>query len=237
MDVAKAFTYVFDDERWVGKIGIGAIISLLTFLIVPIFLLSGWAVGVTRNVMNNETHPMPEWDDWGTLLRDGFAIFIATVVYTLPFWLIVCIAAVATLGFGGMSEMNEDVAAAGLFATFGLLFCLTAVFILALFFISPAIIIQYVRTNDLAACFRFGEVIALTRENIGDIFIAALAPFLISLVLSAVLGVVSVVPIIGWCGGPILGMAAGPYLSASVGHLYGQIAAKIGGNKEMEFAQ
>lgn len=50
MDISKAFSYVFKDEQWAGKIGIGALISLLSFLIIPIPLLSGWMVGITRNV-------------------------------------------------------------------------------------------------------------------------------------------------------------------------------------------
>lgn len=236
MDIAKSFTYVFDDERWVGKIGIGALVSLLTFLILPIFLLSGWVVGITRNVMHGEEHPMPVWEDLGTLLRDGFAIFVASLVYTLPFWLLACIAGVASIGFGGLSELNEDVAAAGLVATFGLVGCLALVFMLALFFISPAIVIQYVRTNELSACFRFGEVIGLARDNIGDIMIVALTAFVASLIISTVLGVFSAIPLIGWCGGPIIGLAAGPYLSAIIGHLYGQLAAKIGGEKPPKFA-
>ncbi len=231
MDISKAFSYVFKDEQWAGKIGIGALVSLFSFLIIPIPLLSGWMVGITRNVMDGEENPMPVWEDLGALFRDGLSILAASFVYSLPFLLLVCIATVATAGFGSLTEMSEEAATAGIFATFGLTFCLSGIFLLALFFISPAIVIQYVRTNELAACFRFSEVIAIARENAGDIAIAALTPFLASLVISSVLGVFSIIPIIGWCGGPIIGIAVGTYLSAIVGHLYGQIAAKIGGEK------
>lgn len=48
MDIAKAFTYVFEDARWITKIGIAAIVSLLSFLIIPIPLLTGYLVAVTR---------------------------------------------------------------------------------------------------------------------------------------------------------------------------------------------
>lgn len=236
MDISKAFSYVFEDEQWVGKIGIGALISMASILIIPAPLLTGWTVGVTRNVLDGAEQPMPAWEDLGTLFRDGLSIFAASIVYTLPFWLIACIATIASAGFGGLTEVNGDVAAAGIFATFGLAFCLGFLFLLVLFFISPAIVIQYVRTNELAACFRFGEVLAIARDNMGDIAIAALTPFVASIVISAVLGLFSVIPIIGWCGGPIIGFAVGPYLSAIVGHLYGQIAAKIDGSKEAKFA-
>ncbi|KAA3664316.1 MAG: DUF4013 domain-containing protein [Chloroflexi bacterium] len=174
---------------------------------------------------------MPGWEDLGTLFRDGLSIIAASFVYSLPFLLLVCIGTVATAGFGSLTEMSEEAAAAGIFATFGLTFCLSAIFILALFFISPAIVIQYVRTDELAACFRFSEIIDIVRENAGDIAIAAFTPFLASIVISSVLGIFAMIPIIGWCGGPIIGIAVGPYLSAIVGHLYGQIAAKIDGEK------
>jgi len=77
MDVARAFTYITEDERWVGKIVIGAVISFFTFLLLPIPLLAGWMVGITRNVMAGVERPLPEWDDFGTLFRDGLAVVVA----------------------------------------------------------------------------------------------------------------------------------------------------------------
>jgi uncharacterized membrane protein len=111
-------------------------------------------------------------------------------------------------------------------ATWGLVTCLSLIFFVVLFFLSPAIVLQYVKTNELSAMFRFRDVVAIARNNVGDIVIAALASFAASLVISIVLGVFSAIPIIGWCGGPIIGIAVGPYLTAVTGHLYGQIAAK-----------
>ena len=237
MDVAKAFTFVTEDERWMGKIGIGAAISLASFLIIPIPLLVGYLVGITRNVKEGVERPLPEWDDFGQLFMDGLSVIVGQIVYTLPFWIIMCIAIFASVGLGGLSggEVNQDVVAAGFLATWGLVICLSLIFALALLFLSPALVIQYVNTNELGAMFRFSEVIAIARENVGDIVIAALASFAASLVISVVLGVFSAIPIVGWCGGPIIGIVVGPYLTAVTGHLYGQIAAK-GDSKEAKFA-
>lgn len=237
MDVAKAFNYVFEDERWMGKLGLGALISLLSFLILPAFLLYGYAIGITRNVMNDEKRPLPEWEDLGTLLKDGLAMFLAGIVYTLPFWLLVCIAFAATIGFGGLGEatqISEDAVTAGILATYGLVACLIILLALAFFFISPAIAIQYVREGDLAACFRFGEVLAIVRDNFGDILIAGLTPFAVSFVMSIVFGVLSIIPCLGWIASILLSVAAGPYLTAVTGHLYGQIAGKVGGTPPEE---
>ena len=232
MDVAKAFTYVTEDDRWIGKLGLGVLVSLLSFLIFPAFLLTGYLVGITRNVMNGEKRPLPEWEDLGTLFKDGLSIMVASVVYTLPFWLLICIAFAATVGFGGLGEatqISEDAVAAGILATYGLVGCLTLIFILALFFLSPAIVIQYVREGDLAACFRFGEVLAIVRDNIGDILIAGLTPFAASFVLSLLFGVLNIIPCLGTIAAILLSIAMGPDLTAVTGHLYGQIAGKIGG--------
>lgn len=237
MDVAKAFTFVTEDERWMGKIGIGVAISLVSFLIIPIPLLVGYLVGITRNVKQGVERPLPEWDDFGRLFKDGLAVILGQIVYTLPFWIIVCIALVASVGLGGLAEANanEDVVAAGFLATWGLVICLSLIFAVALFFLSPAIVIQYVNTDELGAMFRFGEVIGIARENVGDIVVAALATFGASLVLAMVLGVVNIAPCIGQIISFIVSIAVGPYLTAVSGHLYGQIAAK-GGGKEEKFA-
>lgn len=237
MDVAKAFTYFSEDERWVGKLGIGVLISLVSVLVLPVFLLYGYAIGITRNVMHGEERPLPEWEDIGTLFKDGLSIFAASIVYTLPFWLLACIAFASTIGFGGLGEatqISEDAIAAGILATWGLVACLTLVFALAFFFISPAIVIQYVREGDLASCFRFSEVLAIVRDNFGDILIAGLTPFAASFVFSLVFGVLSIIPCLGWIASFVLGVAIGPYLTAVTGHLYGQIAGKIGGKRPDE---
>ena len=237
MDVAKAFTYITDDERWMGKLGIGVLISLVSFLILPAFLLSGYMVGIARNVMNGEKRPLPEWEDLGTLFMDGLSIVIVSIVYTLPFWLLTCIAFATTVGFGGLSEatqISEDAVVAGILATWGLIGCLFLIFMLAFFFISPAIVIQYVREGNLSACFRFGEVLALVRDNFADILIAGLTPFAASFVLSIVVTALNLIPCLGTIVGLVLSFAMGPYLAAVSGHLYGQIAGKIGGTPPEE---
>ncbi|MEM7332033.1 MAG: DUF4013 domain-containing protein [Chloroflexota bacterium] len=221
MDIAKSFTYIFDDEKWIGKIGIGVAATLLSFLIIPIFLIPGWLAATTRNVMDGKEHPLADWDDWGQLLKDGFSIVIASLVYSAPFIILFIIAFIATIGFGGLSEVSEEAAAVGLFATWGIVMCVGAIMGLALLIISPIITIQYVRTNELAACFRFGEIIQLIQDNLGDVFLLAIIPFGIGLVVSFI----TVIPCIGW----IVGLVVAPYQSAVLGHLYGQFANKLDG--------
>jgi hypothetical protein len=237
MDVTKGFTYVFEDERWINKLLIAVIVTFFSFLFFPIFFLIGYAVAITRNVRIGEEKPLPEWDDWGKLFMDGIYVFMAQIVYTLPFWLLACIALVVSGAAGGLADANSPEAAMAVFSTAGLLvFCLAIFFAVALFFISPAIIVQYVLTDDFGACFRFGEVIGIARNSISDILIVFLATFGLSMAFSVVSSVLAIIPCIGWLIAIVLGIAIGPYTTAVTGHLYGQIAAKVGG-KPYKFAE
>jgi hypothetical protein len=219
MDIGKAFSYVFRDDQWIGKIGIGAIITLLSFLLIPIPLLIGWSVGITRNVMDGFEDPMPVWEDWGKLFTDGLKVLAAQLTYTLPFWILMCIAAGFAAAAGSDSQGLQALGAVGTL----LMICVVLLFTIALFFLTPAIIIQYVRTDDLGACFRFSEVFAIARDNIADILITFLATWIAGLAIS----LVAAVPCIGW----LVALASAPYISAVSGHLYGQIAAKNGGKE------
>ena len=231
MDVAKAFTFVTEDERWIGKIGIGAAIALLSVLIIPFPLLVGYLVGITRNVRDGVERPLPEWDDFGLLFKDGLAVIVAQLVYTLPFWLITCIAIIATIGFSSMSGTNEDLSAVGISITWIVVSCVSLLFAAVLFFLSPAIVLQYVATDDLGSLFRFSEVAAIARDNLADILIAALATLAGSLILNIVVGGIAFIPCLGWVAAPILGLAGYPWLTAITGHLYGQIAVKSADGK------
>lgn len=233
MDIGKAFTFVADDEEWVTKIGIGVLISLLSFLILPAFLLLGYMVRVTQNVRDGLARPLPEWKDWEQLFMDGLYVAIAQIVYTLPFWLLVCITAVATVGLGGLSEISEDLAVMSILTTWGLVCCLLIVMAVALFFLSPAIILQYVRTHDFGSLFHFGEVLAIARENMGNILIVTAVNIGASFVLSLVLGVLNAIPCLGNLIALVISIVAGPWLLAATGHLYGQIAA--GTNKASSY--
>jgi hypothetical protein len=235
MDVGKALTFITEDERWVNKVIILLIVSFFSFLIIPIFFLIGYAIGITRNVKDGVEKPLPEWENWGQLFMDGLYIFIAQFVYTLPFLIIACIAMVATGGLGALADPggNSD-AMAALVGTTGLIIgCLGFLYVIALIFISPAIIIQYVLQNDdFGACFRFGQVFGIARDSIADIFIVVLVMIGIGFAVSMVTGVLSLIPCIGWIAALLIGLLASPYLTAVSGHLYGQIATNFLSGKQ-----
>lgn len=219
-----------DDKQWLSKLLIGVLMSILAFLIVPALILQGYLVKVIRHVMGGNWDSLPEWYDWGKLLKDGFFVTVAQFIYTLPFIILMFLGMAATGGVASLSD-GSDVAA---LATTGgglILFCLIILFAVAFLFLTPAILIQYAIKDEFSACFRLGEVADIIRNHMADILIAFLVTVVAGIVLSLLFGILAIIPCLGWIAAALIGLAVGPYITFVTGHLYGQIAAKVLDNK------
>ena len=221
MDIGKALTFVFEDDRWIVKLLIGAAMMLLSILIIPAFFVEGYMIKLMRNVMDGIENPLPEWEEWGKLFMDGLNVFIAGLVYTAPVWLLMCCGGLLFLPAGfAEGDMQEILAGIGGISFF-VLACVAMILGVIVALLIPAVTIQYAREDNLGACFRFSEVIAMTRDNIGDIIVALLVLFGVGLVL----GLLGIIPIIGI----IFTMAASIYTTVVSGHLFGKIGESIFG--------
>jgi hypothetical protein len=236
MDFGRAITYITEDERWLNKLGIGSLVLLGGMVIaIPFVWLIGYQVAIMRNVIAGEQRPLPEWDDWGKMFMDGLFVTIAMIVYTMPFLLLVCVgmifAFLPALGVGGGDDLVAMLGAmtALVWVIIG---CLSFLFIIALMFISPAVYIQYARTNELAACFRLGEVFAIARDNFVNILITVAANIGANFVLQTVAGLLAATV----CGIVLaipLGLFGAVWILAMLAHFYGQMGALMnGGQKE-----
>jgi len=85
MDIGKAFTFPFEDEDWVKKLIIGAVL-----MIVPIanFITIGYMLRTLRNVAEGREKPLPEWDQWGDDFMKGLLVVVAGFIYSLPIVLV-----------------------------------------------------------------------------------------------------------------------------------------------------
>lgn len=233
MDIGKAYLFVKDEEGWIGKIAIGAIIVFFSFLIIPIFLLVGYQIAVARNVLDGEEHPLPAWDNWGQLFMDGVVVSIAQFIYALPVILLgLCSWLVFLVPALGAGTDLETALAGG--ATIGFLaaMCVLALLSIALAFVVPALYVQYVRSGDFGSMFRFGEVIEIARQYLVDILLTILA----NIGAGLVLGVLITIASITICGGVILSFAGPVWLMVATAHLYGQIAGNVEGKGKEEAA-
>jgi len=213
MDIVKAYTFIPKDEKWISKILIGAVISLFSFLVLPIFLVYGYQLAVTRRVMKGEVNPLPEWENWGELLMDGLKIFVAIIIYALP---IILLSICSTI-VGAVVEDETVGTITGI-----VMGCVGALYGIFLAFVVPALNITYARTGDFGAMLRLGEVFAIVRENVVDILLTIVAGFVAGLLFFIIM-LVSVITI---CGPIILTFVWPVWYGVANGHLYGQIGAK-----------
>lgn len=231
MDVNKAFRFVFNDTQWISKLLIAIVMSLLSFLIIPALVLQGYVVKLIRQVMGGQDNELPEWMDYGKMLRDGFFVTVGELIWVLPFMVLFFIVAAVTGGLSNAAENSSGIVSAAAAGSGLLLACLVILMIVVFLFLTPALLIQYAREDEFAALFRFGEIFDIIRENLADILIAFLVSVVATLAIGAVSAVLLLIPILGWAAIVLLALASGPYIQFVTGHLYGQIAAKLPGGK------
>ena len=213
MDIGKSFAFVFEDKQWIVKLLIAAAILLLGILfswllfiplILALALLSGYGVEITRRVIRGTLDGLPEWDDWGSLFKDGLMVLVIGVVYALP---IIIVSICMGIPIGAFSDEANALSVTLSF----FLSCFSFLYAIAISIVLPAAIAMYADEDDLGAAFRFGEVFALVRDN--------LSTYLITFVMSWVAG------LIGGLGTLLCGVGwlfTMPYAQMVIGHLYGQ---------------
>jgi hypothetical protein len=193
LNVEEAFRFVVRDRDWPAKLGLGALFRFLSFTIIGYVLAQGYLLAFTERVARAEPLPLPEWDDWGQLLRKGLVATAFHLIYALPLLLVLF------LIFGGYIALlvalaatspsgSSDLSAAAVWAItllalagYGLFF----LFAIAFTVLFPAAHAQLVlHHGDLGAVFRFREILGFIGRYRGQYAVAVLLYFAASTALS-----------------------------------------------------
>lgn len=206
MDIAKAFSYVFEDRNWPAKILIGGILS-----IIPIvnFIPIGYALTALRNIAEGKESPLPEWDNWGGYFSKGLMAFLAGLIYALPIFIIIGFSS-AFAAIAGAGEEEALTSIVALCTTF--LYCLNIVYSLALSFWLSGALTFYALRENFGALFSLGEIFRFISANIGNYLLA----WILSLVASFVAGFGVILCVVG-----VLFTGFWAYLVWA--HLFGQV--------------
>jgi hypothetical protein len=225
MDFGKALTFMFQDPRWVAKLGIGILVTLAGIVFSPvligfvaIFILTGYTVDVVRNVLDGKEYPLPEWQDWGGFLTRGLKLVGVIIILALPF-----IPIMIPFGIGSAltNSENQAVNVIGvLFMIFG--FGLALLYGLFLVLIQPAIYVRLARTDRFAAALDVGKLWSFTRDNIGNVIIALLLTIVAGLIAAILAPLGLLVFIIGVL---VTVLFASFWQMLVQVHLYGQVGA------------
>ncbi len=229
MEYGKAFTFLTEDQQWVSKLAIAGLLVIASGIIpiLPLLLVMGYTLELTRNVARGETLPLPRWEAMEDKLKYGAIVLVIGVVYMLPMLVVgVCaggFAAATVISAGGSasaSRNGDPGAAAGIFTVLPFIFvcfaCVAAVYGVIAGLMANAATLIYLNTGTLGSAFRFREVWALVQKHLGDLIMIWVA----SLVANLGVFVVGMIT----CGlGYIVGV---PWVMFMQAHLLGQVSRK-----------
>jgi len=153
--VNDAIRYPSSDWK---KVIILGLLFLISFLIIPIFLATGYGFRALKASIAGFDE-LPEFDEWGEMFVDGLKVFVVQIVYMIvP--MIIIIAGV----FGSLSMVSPDTGMITNPTAFtGLLggTVIIGVILAIILGLIETIAIAHMAYNDseLGAAFRFGEIL------------------------------------------------------------------------------
>ena len=188
MNFKKAFTYIFEDQRWFEKLIVPLLVTLIP--VVGGMATVGYIMRVTRNVAANQAAPLPQFE-FGTDLRLGFKMFVAGFVYMLPVMLIYLIIMLPLSLIGDSDAMTGIVALVGIF---GILLILAYGLLLAV--MMPVITAKVAVQQEIKAAFQFKDVFRRLKNNFTAWLIAIGGAMLCGAVIAPLGGIVFAIGVI-----------------------------------------
>jgi hypothetical protein len=211
MDYGKAFTYPQQDPDWLKKFLIAG--ALYFVPVVGQLFVAGYGLEITRRVIENNPQVLPEWTDFGMLIKKGLYALVVGLVYALPVILLSVCAQIPNIALSlDTSGSNTEVLATVSMVVAGCLSCLIFIYAIFMGMVMPAALARVAATDQLGAAFKFGEVIGLVRSKPAVYFI-------VMLVSSLALSLLASVGLILCFVGIVFGAAYGVFVSS---HLNGQ---------------
>ena len=214
MDFGRAFTYITEDEDWLKKMAIGAVLLLTG---VGSFALIGWMIEIVRRVADNDPEPLPGWESIGDYFMGGIRMFVVALVWSLPIILVsICFSVLMIMGG---QQMDSDTFSIITVVTSLCIVLLALVYSLILMALYGPLMGQLADGREMNTLFSPAPSYALLRANLGGYVIAVLAGSFIASILAS-FGTIL-------CGiGALFGATFG---YAVFGHLVGQAHAQARG--------
>jgi hypothetical protein len=229
MDIGKSFSYPFEDNKWLSKLIIGALVSIVPILN---FAWAGYLIDLLKNVINKAAEPLPEWTDFGGKFMKGLLIWVAGLIYALP---VICLSTIfittASITLSSLTEGDTVNTLGSAFSGVGILLaCLAVLYGLLLSFFYPAMLIHFSRKETFGSLFEIGAIIKVATSNLSPYLTAWLigivAAVVVGLVVGLVSAVVGIIPCIGWLVAWVLSGLTTVYISVIWAHLFGQVASQ-----------
>lgn len=195
---SDAVTRPMESDDWIMTVLIGGVLMFLGFLIVPLFLVYGYVVGIIRDRLAGDDE-LPSFGNWATLFVEGLQAWLIGLIYMI----VPLIVGGATVGGAvlAMATGSEAGAAMG-FTTMFIGLGLTALLALVFGYVAVAAVVNFAREERFGAAFDFGELkpIVLHRD-FAIAWLAAVAVFIVASIIYSI-------PVIGWLLAPFVSFYA-----------------------------
>lgn len=225
MDIAKALTFITEDERWLEKLAIGVGIVLISSFLAPLligllgfFIVAGYAIRLLQNVRDGQPRPLPEWNQWSEDFVRGLKIAIVTLIWALPIFVVI-----VPMGVGvALADSGREAAEIfGGLILFGSL-SLTVLYGLVVALLTPGFTIAFARDEEIRSGLQLTEIWQWTQQHLGQVLLIGI----VYLAASFALGITAMLAGLLLCG---VGLIVTMPLSTLVimlfqHHLYGQLA-------------
>lgn len=212
VDIETLLRYPMESDDWMMTILIGGVLSLLSFLLLPWFVVMGYVLEDLRAGMAGEAVP-PVFEDYGTLLKEGFVAAVIGLIYQLvPLLVFFFTVGGSVLAILSGSEAGAGIGLAGLLGGVFLTWVLSIIF----GYIAVAGVANYAREGSFGAGFDVGVISDVVTSRA---YLVAWGYALLLFIGFGILGgLLGVVPIIG----QILGVFISFYALVAAGWIWGQ---------------
>lgn len=183
--IKRALGFPFRDPRWQNKFLIGSLLFFGNFIIpiLPTIFMLGYAAQIVRRMVegDGEMH-LPEWSDPGKLFTDGFRLFAANLIYSLPFILLFTTGMLAMFVPLVFMPLADHGSTEGIFVilmmlgqlVFFVLFGIAMFFAVIYYIISPAMLVHTAAREKLSAAFEIGKWFHIFKANFWGFFAAVI---------------------------------------------------------------
>ncbi len=146
------------------KVLILGILTILSSLIIPGFLVGGYLFKIIKSTMEDSSE-LPEFNEWASMFVDGLKVFVVLFIYSIVPGILILMGIWAALlpmltvpGAGSLlnSSISLDLVGSIAFIGLGLLIVIS--------FLIPVALANMVYHDQLSAAFRFKEIIGKIKE-------------------------------------------------------------------------
>lgn len=193
----QILTFPFKDQGWFGKMAIATLIMLAGSIvpILPTIILLGYFYEMVRRIIvDGEDASLPEWEDWGGFLSNGFKWFASTLIITVPFFVVFLL----TMGlyfvpvFFIESGVGENLMAGYFaflfFAQFIMMF-VSIIFMTFMGVFAPVYMVHIVAEDDFKSMFQIKQWWKIFAKGFWEFLISFLLLYGIAMIVGFVYGI------------------------------------------------